>query len=133
MHWIEDHSKANDSLHCIYVSVLLYGWSHFLANIEASLLKQALAALPAPPEADVTRGVKRAMFDLSDSLFLSSFFCPLMFPVCRSKAVMTIGWSIGVIYPYVEVGSLKATTPEPICSDVKSSRYLQKHWREILQ
>ena len=59
MHWIEDHSKVNDSLHCIHVSVLLYGWSHFSASIEASLLKQTLAALPAPPEADKTRGVKQ--------------------------------------------------------------------------
>ena len=58
MHCIEDPSKANDSLHRIHASVLLYGWSHFSASIEASLLKQTLVALHAPAEVDMTRGVK---------------------------------------------------------------------------
>ena len=33
-HWMDDRRKANDSLHHIHVSVLLYGWSHFSASID---------------------------------------------------------------------------------------------------
>ena len=37
IHWIADLKRANESLHLIQARLLLYGWSHFSASMDASL------------------------------------------------------------------------------------------------
>ena len=54
MHWIEDLSKVNDSLHHIHASVLLHGWSHFSASIDASLQIEASVVLNAYVQVSAT-------------------------------------------------------------------------------
>ena len=56
--WMEERRRQKDREHLSQAMVVLYGWSHLVASIEASLLKHAVAALPRPPVSDRTRGVK---------------------------------------------------------------------------
>ena len=58
MHCIEERRRAKESLHLSQARVELYGCSHFSESSEASLLKQTVAAGPAPPVRDMTRGVQ---------------------------------------------------------------------------
>ena len=58
--WMEEWRRQKDREHLSQAMVVLYGWSHLVASIEASLLKHTVAALPKPPVSDRTRGVKEA-------------------------------------------------------------------------
>ena len=60
-----------------------------------------------PPVADITKGSKGAVFNVTDALFISPLFCVLMLSVAGGDGP-AIGGSMGVEDPDVEKGSLNA-------------------------
>ena len=71
----------------------LQDWSHFSDSSEASLLKQVVAAGPAPPVRVMTRGVKEPC-STSRTLFF-------MYKVSRVEGggILFVGLEIGVTWP----------------------------------
>ena len=72
--WMEERRRQKDREYLSQAMVVLYGWSHLMASIEASLLKHTVTALPRPPVSENQRG-EGASFDHSNALFVLMFSC----------------------------------------------------------
>jgi len=54
--WMEERRRQKDREYLSQAMVVLYDWSHLMANMEVSLLKHTVAALPRPPVSENQRG-----------------------------------------------------------------------------
>ena len=61
----------------VYI-LALYGLSHFEARREARRLYAACASCTSPPVSDITKGIKRRVFNLTNVLFVHPLLCIFM-------------------------------------------------------
>ena len=61
-----------------------------------------MAVLPIPPLAANTSGVKEALFDFSDTLFIGVTLLLLMSTVAGCQLVGPVGWGAWVEDPYIK-------------------------------